>query len=105
MNNYDYPLGVDNDNAPWNQRNNPEREIEVTVSLTLSKTMKVKVDDYIVDDDGEIDYSECDLKKAVNEQIVLPHEAWQQIVKPSFNPVIISELKGWDVDDYEVIIE
>lgn len=46
MNNYDYPLGADTKDAPWNQVDNPEREIEVTVSVTLSKTVKIKVSDY-----------------------------------------------------------
>ena len=41
--NYNYPLGADNPDAPWNQKENPEREIEVTVSVTLSKTIKVTV--------------------------------------------------------------
>lgn len=67
-----YPLGAEHDpNAPWNQVDNPEREIEVTVSVTLSKTVKIKVSDYSItdsgkDEDGEyfedIDYSKCDLK-------------------------------------------
>ena len=41
-NNYDYPCGTDSPNAPWNQVDNPEREIDVTVSVTLSKTKKLK---------------------------------------------------------------
>lgn len=69
-----YPPGAEHDpNAPWNQVDNPEREIEVTVSVTLSKTVKIKVSDYEItdsgkDEDGEyfedIDYSNCDLKDA-----------------------------------------
>lgn len=71
MDNYSYPIGADTPNAPWNQVDNPEREIEVTVSVTLSKTVKIKVSDYSItdsgkDEDGEyfedIDYSKCDLK-------------------------------------------
>ena len=39
-----YPPGAEHDpNAPWNQEELPEREIEVTVSVTLSKTVKIKV--------------------------------------------------------------
>ena len=36
MNNYDYPLGSDTKDAPWNQEKLPEKEIEVTISVTLS---------------------------------------------------------------------
>lgn len=114
-NNYDYPCGVDNPNAPWNQAGNPERKIEVTVSVTLSKTVRIKVSDYEItdsgrDEDGEyfedIDYSNCDLKGAVKEQIVLPQKAWDYIAPKSKKEVnAIFDLKGWNVDDFEVIEE
>lgn len=111
-----YPPGAEHDpNAPWNQVDNPEREIEVTVSVTLSKTVKIKVSDYEItdsgkDEDGEyfedIDYSNCDLKGAVEEQIVLPQKAWDYIA-PKTNEDIkaIFDLKDWNVDDFEVIEE
>lgn len=114
-NNYDYPLGVDNPNAPWNQEENPEREIEVTVSVTLSKTIKVKVSDYDIidsgkDEDGEsfedIDYSTCNLEKAVKEQIVLPQDAWKSLDCSLKNKSkIINDLKDWIVDDFEVLLD
>lgn len=98
MDNYNYPIGADNDLAPWNQEENPEREIEVTVSVTLSKTIKVKVSDYNIieagkDEDGEyfedIDYSNCDLKEAVERQIRLPQ----------------NKFPDWNVDDFEIVPE
>ena len=113
MDNYNYPLGADTKDAPWNQADNPEREIEVTVSVTLSKTVKIKVSDYEItdsgkDEDGEyfedIDYSNCDLKGAVEEQIVLPQEAYRFITS-SGNKSVKEKLKGWNVDDFEVIEE
>lgn len=114
-NNYDYPLGTDNPNASWNQEENPEREIEVTVSVTLSKTIKVKVSDYDIidsgkDEDGEsfedIDYSTCNLEKAVKEQIVLPQDAWKSLDYSLKNKSkIINDLKDWIVDDFEIIQE
>ena len=91
-----YPMGSNTEDAPWNQVDNPEREIEVTVSVTLSKTVKIKVSDYEItdfgkDEDGEyfedIDYSNCDLKGAVEEQIKLPQNI----------------CKSWNVDDFEVL--
>lgn len=111
-----YPPGAEHDpNAPWNQVDNPEREIEVTVSVTLSKTVKIKVSDYEItdsgkDEDGEyfedIDYSNCDLKGAVEGQIVLPQKAWDYIASKSKREVnAIFDLKGWNVDDFEVIEE
>lgn len=111
MDNYNYPIGADTKNAPWNQTDNPEREIEVTVSVTLSKTIKIKVSDYEIidsgkDEDGEyfedIDYSDCDLKKAVEEQITLPQNACVHMLPQT---KACKDLAGWNVDDYEVILE
>ena len=111
MDNYNYPCGTDEPNAPWNQADNPEREIEVTVSVTLSKTVKIKVSDYEItdsgkDEDGEyfedIDYSNCDLKGAVEEQIVLPQSAHMYVKS---NPKVHEDLSNWCVDDFEINLE
>ena len=111
MDNYNYPMGADTKDAPWNQVDNPEREIEVTVSVTLSKTVKIKVSDYEItdsgkDEDGEyfedIDCSNCDLKSAVEEQIVLPQTAHMYVKS---NPKVHEDLSNWCVDDFEVILD
>ena len=111
MDNYNYPMGADTKDAPWNQVDNREREIEVTVSVTLSKTVKIKVSDYIItdsgkDEDGEyfenIDYSNCDLKDAVEEQIVLPQSAHMYVKN---NTKVHEDLSNWCVDDLEVNLE
>ena len=75
------------DRAPWNEVELPPKEVEITVSVTISKTMKVPVGDYIIDEEGNIDFSECDLKKAVEENVRLPNT------------------KGWDLDNFEVVME
>jgi len=81
--------------APWNTMNDGSRDLLVTVSVTLVKTVKVSVKDYAVisrerNEDGEIDeeldFSDCDLREAVEDQIVLPQD-----VCPT-----------WAVDDFEV---
>ena len=111
MDNYNYPMGSDTKDAPWNQVDNPEREIEVTVSVTLSKTVKIKVSDYEItdsgkDEDGEyfedIDCSNCDLKDAVEEQIILPQSAHMYV---KGNPKVHEDLSNWCVDDFEVNLE
>lgn len=117
-NNDDYPIGTDTSDAPWNQKENPEREIEVTVSVTLSKTIKVKVSDYDIinsgiDEDGnyfeEVDYSNCDLKGAVEDQCLLPQGAYRCINCISGSRWIdcpeTEMLEGWNVDEFEVIKE
>ena len=111
MDNYNYPMGADTKDAPWNQVDNPEREIEVTVSVTLSKTVKIKVSDYEIadsgkDEDGEyfedIDYSNCDLKGAVEEQVILPQSAHMYV---KGNSKVQEDLSNWYVDDLEVNLE
>ena len=111
MDNYNYPCGTDGPNAPWNQADNPEREIEVTVSVTLSKTVKIKVSDYEItdsgkDEDGEyfedIDYSNCNLKEAVKEQVILLQSAHMYV---KGNPKVHEDLSNWCVDDLEVNLE
>ena len=111
MDNYNYPMGADTKDAPWNQVDNPEREIDVTVSVTLSKTVKIKVSDYEItdsgkDEDGEyfedIDCSNCDLKSAVEEQIVLPQNAHMYVKS---NPKVHKDLSNWCVDDFEVLLD
>ena len=83
-----YPAGAEFDpRAPWNEVELPPKEIEVTISAIVSKTMKVPVRDYIIDEEGNIDFSDCDLKKAVEENIRLPN------------------INGWDLDNFEVVLE
>ena len=118
MNNYDYPLGSDTKNASWNQEELPEREIEVTISVTLSKTVKIKVSDYTIiesakDEDGnyfeDVDYSDCNLKGAVEEQLYLPQEAGQLIEDLAIGTAkaknIAEDLSNWNVHEMEVILE
>lgn len=113
--NYNYPVGADNAEAPWNQVDNPEREIEVTVSVTLSKTVKIKVSDYQItdsgkDEDGEyfedIDYSNCDLKEAVVNQTYLPSDAGIILRDSDVSSLesIADDFLDWNVDDFEVIL-
>ena len=83
-----YPAGAEFDpRAPWNEVELPPKDVEVTISAIVSKTIKVPVRDYIIDEEGNIDFSECDLKKAVEENVRLPNT------------------KGWDLDNFEVIPE
>lgn len=42
-----YPPGADGPDAPWNQSGQEEREFEVTISQTLSKSTTVHTNDYI----------------------------------------------------------
>ena len=68
-----YPAGAEFDpRAPWNEEEQPYKEVEVTVSITVSKTMKIPVKDYVMYEDGGIDFTDCNLKKAVEENVEFP---------------------------------
>lgn len=125
MDNYNYPTGADTSNAPWNQVDLPEKEIEVTISVTLSKTVKVMVDDYEVEEDADedgrylsYDFSNCDLHKAVEDQVVLPQNLAEFTERmfnhdlnlkaagiPKYLKDAIADCKNWCVDDMEIVKE
>ena len=113
-----YPPGAEFDpRAPYNQVDLPEKEIEVTVSITLSKTIKVLVNDYEVDVDADedgmyqtYDFSNCDLQGAVEKQYPTPDkildclgefaDRYPDDVYPNYKAEVF---KGWNVDEMEVI--
>lgn len=118
-------MTVDGPDAPWNQVDLPEKEIEVTISVTLSKTVKVMVDDYEIDMDADedgrylsYDFSNCDLNKAVEDQVVLPQNLAEftermfnhdlnlkAVGMPRYLKEAIEECKGWTVDEMECILD
>ena len=92
MNNYDYPVGVDNDpEAPWNEKSNKPKKVEVTVSITLSKTVEIEVDDYTTEEINEdgvyntiYNFDNCDLEQAVRNQITLPSKVFDDWSEDDF---------------------
>lgn len=94
MDNFNYPEGSDNSMAPWNEEDMPEKEVELAVTMTIYKKVKV-VAKYTsrrdLDEDGDYSiietFSSSDLEEAVKEQIDLPG------VKD-----------GWDVDDLTIVL-
>jgi len=51
--NYNYPPGADTPDAPWNQPDIPEREFDVTISISLSRTVQCYTNKYIPEVDEE----------------------------------------------------
>lgn len=114
-----YPPGAEFDpRAPYNQVDPKPKQLEVVVSVTLSKTFTIDVDDYIIEYEGkdesgnyvqDIDYSGCNLAEAVKNQCFLPQEAAELLEKAANGKPIqkqqIEDLKDWIVDDFEVIEE
>lgn len=125
MNNYDYPVERGAFDVPWYQEELPKKEIEVTVSVTISKTVKIEIDDYkveeIIDENGRYlsyDYSDCNLLKAVEEQLVLPQNLAEFTERmfiqdldlkaakmPRYLKEAVTDCKDWIVDDMACILE
>lgn len=112
--NYPMMSQLEEKNAPWNQEEQPSKEIEVCISMTISKTVKIKVNDYVAEEDmGEdgrpdvqYNFSDCDLKGAVENQIYLPDEAYKYLHPSVTNRERIKkDLSGWTVDDFEVVLD
>lgn len=112
-------MTFDGPDAPWNEEEKPSKTVYVTVSITMSKFMEIKVDDYIADcDDEEAHNTEYVLANAVNNTVVLPHELSRYMKSffkydPSFKNVevpkhlkeIMEGCDNWIIDDMEVIRE
>lgn len=76
------------------------KEIEVSVSVTLSKTFKIPVNDYNIIN-GELDFSNCNLYKALISSVYMPYEAYRYIDDSD----IKEDLKDWNIDDLEVVLD
>lgn len=103
-NNGYYPSGADVPEAPWNDEELPEKEIDVEVTVVLTKVVKVKVNDYEIIDQGkdesgeyfeDIDYSNCNLREAVLNQTLLPHEGYIRI---PYGTKAFYDLKDWELE-------
>lgn len=79
---------------------NSPREVNVCVSITMHKSIKICVDDYSIideykDEDGnyniDIDYSTCNLNTPAYEVLHKEIEEMQN--------------NGWDEDEFETILE
>ena len=97
--------------APWNQHDEelPDIPVEVRVTVTLSKTVQIKVSDYEVtneelDEDGylcrDISFANTDFLNAVKEQVIMPQDASLYIDIGS-NPKAAKDLSDWEVEDID----
>ena len=62
-NNWDYPIGADTPDAPWNEKDLPEKLFSVAVSCSLSKDVDITSTDYDSNDVLECpwnDYTESE---------------------------------------------
>ena len=111
--------------APWNQSEPPEREFDVTISQTLSRSVAIATSDYIpeVDEEDGRTYPNTeytDWKRAYQDasytplaliakfkelmEIALKNDRVPKNLQHTYKHLIM-ECEGWEEDDYEVIEE
>lgn len=113
MNNYDYPEGSDNSLAPWNEVEQDDELVEVTISQTLSKQVEIEVDDYEVnwdyDDDGhgipELDFSNCEIKRYALDQYWTVDKILKEIPKiyAKFAQLDLGNVKEMQEFEYDLL--
>ena len=132
MNNYDYPIGADTLDAPWNERENEEEEFKVMCCQSLSKSnIPVFTTDYdeVVDkdydDEGNIFYdtfyetTNTDWKAAYEEnehytplQLINLFKRYLEDMlnntelastEPSVLKNLIEECEGWVDDETDIM--
>lgn len=126
-----YPISADIKDASWNDKRLPEEEFQVTISQTLSKSVKVSTNDYIPGEiyterewDGESyctvthqdspDTSETNWKDAYKLEHDTPIHLinlFKRILEDRMNienmreerrQYLIEECSNWIEDDFEV---
>lgn len=88
MNNYDYPLGADNDSAPWN-------EVTVIAEGTITVTVTVPVDDDASCSRGE---DEDEIKKAFAERAYKSPSDLIDMLRKGRTDDVIDYLSGLDAE-------
>ena len=80
MDNYNYPMGADTSDAPWNQSDPKPVNVEVQVTIVLTKIIELPVTDYTVEPGGTNEdgltvsdsyiFDDCDFERALNNIII-----------------------------------
>ena len=58
MNNYNYPLGANTPDAPYNKSDQKPVQVKVTISQSLSRSTTIEVTDYIAKEYADAEYDE-----------------------------------------------
>ena len=133
--NYNYPVGSDGSDAPYNQSDPEPVEVNVCISQTLHKSTTISTTDYVAeecedcerDDDGEFvttggvsyNFSDSDLLNAYkNDSWTIPELLYElkDYIKQDLNrgcseskkawlERMMKACEGWELDEEEVIKE
>ena len=91
--NYNYPPGADTPDAPWNEPIVPEREFDVTISMSLSRTVQCYTNKYIPEVDEENGHLYVDTSNT----------PWSEVYGDNHKtiPELLEELKKYIQKDFD----
>lgn len=110
-NNYDYPVGADTPDAPWNEVDPPEQLFNLAISCSLSKDAEVTSDNY---EEGEFSNTinepwnaYIDQEYTVNQIIDFAKKCAEYMLNKHDYSIdnkftlkkMIDSCKGWTVDE------
>jgi len=99
MDNYNYPMGADTPDAPWNIKENPPLKVRVAVSLTIDKEFEIVTSDYERDDLYDtVDFP--GIAEEIKLSTVLPHEA-AGFIDGGEHPLTKENLSGWTLTNID----
>lgn len=107
--NYNYPMGADTPDAPWNEPVIPEKDFPVVISQTLSKDVVVTTNDYNPSYDDETGATEIDTfdthwTDAYNRQHYTPLELLG-LFKTFLEDELPTLVMAKDIRRYKMLIE
>ena len=82
--------------APWNQVDTPEKDFELTVSQTLSKTVDVCTNDYCPEYEEETGHTYANTENTIWSKVYAEdHYTPLQLIQ-MFKETLESQLKSWE---------
>ena len=79
--NYNYPMGSDNESAPWNEVEMPECDFTIRASITLEKECTITTNEVYRDEDDYDLCADADIEGAFGEQYISIPDLLAELVK------------------------
>ena len=79
--NYNYPPGVDNESAPWNEVEMPECDFTIRASITLEKECDITTNEVYRDEDDYDLCADADVEGTFNKQYTPIPDLLVELVK------------------------
>ena len=81
FNNYIYPMGADNESAPWNEVEMPECDFTIRASITLERECTITTNEVYRDEDDCELCADADIEGTFNKQYTSIPDLLAELVK------------------------